>query len=114
MPMHDRDTQFDRFLAEALAPPQREPDPRFVDRVRQQVRLDELLRARRASMFERLGIELLSLVALGCGLAAIGSSSEVAAFARQVPHLALVAVILVFALWVPLVAVPARRRDWTW
>jgi hypothetical protein len=114
MPMHDRDTRFDRFIAEALAPPDRDPDPRFVDRVRQQVRLDELLRARRASMFERLGIELLSLVALGCGLAAIGAVSEVAAFARQVPHVALAGVMLVFALWVPLIALPARRRDWSW
>lgn len=114
MPMHDRDTQFDRFLAQALAPPDRAPDQPFVNRVHQQVRLDELLRASRASTFERLGIELLSLVALACGLAAIGTSSEIADFTREVPHLALIAVMLVFALWVPLVAVPAPRRDWSW
>ena len=113
MPTDDREEQFDRFLAEALSPPDRAPDAHFVGRVRQQIRLDELLRARRAGIFERLGIELLSLVALGCGLAAIGRSSEVAGLAREVPHLALVAVMLVFALWVPLVAVPARRRDWS-
>jgi hypothetical protein len=104
MPTPDHEEQFDRFLAETLSPPAGEPDQQFVARVRQQVRLDEILRARRSGIFQRLGIELLSLVALGCGLVAMGSSSAVAGFAREVPHVALGAVILVFALWVPLVA----------
>lgn len=104
MPMTDRDAELDRLLAEALAPPDRAPDQQFVERVRQHVRLDELERGSRARLLEKLGIELLSLVALGCGLAAIGGSSEIGAFAREAPHLALPAVMLVFALWVPLVA----------
>ena len=113
MPTHDDEEQFDRFLAEALSPSERLPDPMFVDRVRQQVRLDEALRARRARIFHRLGIELLSLVALGCGLAAIGSSSAVEQFAFEVPHIALAGVLVIFAAWVPLVAGPARRPVWS-
>lgn len=109
MPTHDDEEWFDRFLADALSPPERLPDQPFVDRVRQQVRLDEALRARRARIFHRLGIELLSLVALGCGLAAIGSSSAVEQFALEVPHVALAGVLVIFAAWVPLVAAPARR-----
>ena len=108
----DPEEQLDRFLAEALAPRAGLPDQKFVDRVRQQVRLNEALRARRARMFHRLGIEILSLVALGCGLAAIGNSSAVAQFALEVPHIALAGVLVIFVAWVPLVASPSRRRDW--
>ena len=104
---------FDRFLAEALSPPERLPDRPFVDRVRQQVRLDEALRARRARIFHRLGIELLSVVALGCALAAIGSSPPVAQFARELPHLALAGLLVIFVAWVPLVASPSRRAEWS-
>ena len=106
--MTDPDSEFDQFLAEALAPPRRAPDQQFVERVRQQVLLDELLRQRRARAVERLGVELLSLVAIGCGLAALGSSSEIAELIRQAPHLALAGAMLVFGLWVPLIAGPKR------
>ena len=113
MPTRDQDEQFNRFLAEALSPPEGLPDAHFVDRVRQQVRLDEALRARRARIFHRLGIELLSLVALGCGLAAIGRSSAATQFALEVPHVALAGVLVIFMAWVPLVAAPTRRADWS-
>ena len=113
MPTHDHEEPFDRFLAEALSPPEGLPDQQFVDRVRQQVRLDEALRARRARIFHRLGIELLSLVALGCALAAIGNSPAVTEFTRQLPHVALAGLLVVFVAWVPLVASPARRQDWS-
>lgn len=114
MPTHDHDDPFDRFIAEALSPPEGLPDQPFVDRVRQQVRLDEALRARRARIFHRLGIELLSLVALGCALAAIGSSPPVAQFALELPHVALAGLLVIFVTWVPLVASPSSRRaDWS-
>jgi hypothetical protein len=113
MPTRDHEEPFDRFLAEALSPPDRLPDQPFVERVRQQVRLDEALRARRAGIFHRLGIELLSLVALGCALAAIGSSPPVAQFARELPHVALAGLLVIFLAWVPLVAAPARRPEWS-
>ena len=113
MPMRDLQEPFDRFLAEALSPPERLPDQPFVDRVRQQVRLDEALRVRRARIFHRLGIELLSLVALGCALAAIGSSPPVAQFARELPHFALAGLLVIFVAWVPLVASPSPRADWS-
>lgn len=112
MAMNDPEAEFDRFLARSLAPPERAADRRFVDRVQRQVQLAEVLRARRARTFERIGIELLSLVALGCGLAAIASSSAIAESAGQVPHIALAGIMLVFALWVPLVAAaPGVRRQ---
>jgi len=115
MPTHDHDEAFDRFLAEALSPPECLPDQPFVDRVRQQVRLDEALRARRARIFHRLGIELLSLVALGCALAAIGSSPPVAQFTLELPHIALGGLLVIFVAWIPLVAGPDSLRvsaDW--
>ena len=113
MPTHDHDEAFDAFLTAALSPPEGLPDQQFVDRVRQQVRLDEALRARRARIFHRLGIELLSLVALGCALAAIGSSPPVSQFAQELPHVALAGLLVIFVAWVPLVASPSRRADWS-
>jgi hypothetical protein len=113
MPTHDHDEAFDAFLTEALSPPEGLPDQQFVERVRQQVRLDEALRARRARIFHRLGIELLSLVALGCAFVAIGSSPPVAQFATELPHFALAGLLVIFVAWVPLVASPSRRADWS-
>ena len=113
MPTREQDELFDRFLAEALSPAERLPDQPFVDRVRQLVRLDEALRARRARIFHRLGIELLSLVALGCALAAIGSSPPVARFALELPHVALGGLLLIFVAWIPLVTTPSRRAEWS-
>ncbi len=113
MPTHDHDEQFDRFLADALSPPPGLPDQTFVDRVRQQVRLNEALRARRARIFHRLGIELLSLVALGCALAAIGSSPPVAQLALELPHFAIAGLLVIFVAWVSLVASPSRRPEWS-
>jgi hypothetical protein len=113
MPTHEQDESFERFLAEALSPPEGLRDQAFVERVRQQVRLDEALRARRARIFHRLGIELLSLVALSCALAAIGSSPPVAQFALELPHVALAGLLVIFVAWVPLVATPSRRADWS-
>jgi hypothetical protein len=113
MPTRDHDELFDRFLTDALSPPEGLPDQAFVDRVRQQVRLDEALRARRSRIFHRLGIELLSLVALGCALAAIGSSPPVEQLALELPHFALGGLLVIFVAWVPLVASPSRRSDWT-
>ena len=113
MPTHDQDEAFERFLAKTLSPPEGLPDQPFVDRVRQQVRLDEALRTRRAGIFHRLGIELLSLVALGCALAALGSSPPVAEFALELPHVALAGLLVIFVAWVPLVTSPSRRADWS-
>ena len=113
MPTHDHDEAFDAFLTEALSPPEGLPDQQFVERVRQQVRLDEALRARRARIFHRLGIELLSLVALGCAFVAIGSSPPVAQFATELPHFALAGLLVIFVAWVPLVASQSRRADWS-
>ena len=54
-----------------------------------------------------------ALVALGCALAAIGSSPPVAQFARELPHVALAGLLVIFVAWVPLVASPSRRADWS-
>ncbi|MGI8611265.1 MAG: hypothetical protein ACR2KH_03180 [Sphingomicrobium sp.] len=108
--MTDPDIRFDQFLSEALAPRRRAPDRPFIERVQQHIRFEELSRANRASLLERFGIELLSLVALACGLAVIGGSSQIAESARQAPQLALLATMLVFGLWVTLVARP-RSSD---
>ena len=107
---NDRGDEFDRFLAQSLAPPERMPDPKFVGRVGQQIRLDELRRRSRAKMFERLGIELLSVIAVGCGLMAVGGGSDIADSAGHVPALALAGMAILFAFWVTVVSRPTNRK----
>lgn len=108
MPMDDRDDDLGRFLADALAP-HRVPDQAFVDRVSQQIRLDELRRRGRARSAERLGIELMSVLAVGCGLLAIGMNASIADSAGNAPEAALVGIVILFSCWVALVSRSSHR-----
>jgi hypothetical protein len=104
----DGDDGFDRFLAQSLAPPDRVPDKQFMARVSQQILLAKLQRRARAKMFERLGVEVLSIVALGCGLLAVGGGTDIADAAGNIPPMALIGVLILFGLWVGLVS-PKER-----
>jgi len=104
MPKNDGDQAFNLFLVQSLAPPDRLPDQQFLARVSQQILLDRLRRRARAKMFERLGVELLSIVAVGCGLVAVGAGSNIADSAGNIPPVALVGMVLLFGFWVTLVS----------
>ncbi len=107
---NDRGDEFDRFLAQSLAPPERMPDGKFIGRVGQQIRLEKLRRRSRAKMFERLSIELLSVIAVGCGLMAVGAGSNIADSAGNVPAVALAGMAILFAFWVTVVSRPTSRK----
>ena len=110
MPTTDRDGAFERFLAHALAPDERVPDNQFIRRVSQQILLEKLHRRSRARMLKRLGTELLSVAAVGCGLLAIGAGTDIADSAGNIPAAALVGVVTMFAFWVTLVSGQQRVR----
>ena len=104
MAMNESDDAFDRFLAQSLAPPERMPDNQFIRRVNQRIQLDTLHRRNRAKMFERLGVEVLSVMAVGCGLAALGAGAGIADSAGNIPAVPLVGMVILFGLWVTLVS----------
>ena len=107
----DRDDGFDAFLAQSLAPPARVPDNHFIRRVNRQIQLEELHRRSRARMFQRLGAELLSVVAVGCGLLAVGAGTDIADSAGNIPAAALVGMVMLFGFWVTLVSRQERVRS---
>ena len=112
MPQVDESDEFDRFLAQSLAPPNRVPDKQFLARVSQQIVLDKLHRRARAKMFERLGVELLSIVAVGAGLIAVGAGTNIADSAGAVPAVALAGMVILFGFWVTLVSRQQRVRHY--
>ncbi len=110
MPKPNDADEFDLFLAQSLAPPQRVPDRQFLARVSQQILLDKLRRRARAKMFERLCVEVLSIVAVGCGLLAVGAGTNIADSAGNIPPVALVGMVILFGFWVTLVSRKERVR----
>lgn len=112
MTQTDGDDGFDAFLAQSLAPPARMPDNHFIRRVNRQIQLDELHRRSRSRMVRRLGIELLSVVAVGCGLLAIGAGTDIADSAGNTPAAALVGMVLTFGFWVALVSRQERFKSY--
>ena len=113
MPQIDESDEFDRFLAQSLAPPNRVPDQQFMARVSQQIRLDKLRRRARAKMFQRLGVELLSIIAVGAGLLAAGAGTNIADSTGNVPAAALVGMVILFGFWVTLVSRQQRLRPYS-
>ena len=103
--------EFERMLAAALAPPERDEDHRFVARVSQHVRLDEHLRAQQRGIARRFALQLLSLAAVASAVAALGLSADLRDAMRELPHVGLGFVLVIFAGWVALVASGQRRAE---
>ena len=91
---------FDRFLAAALAPEERDPDREFVARVQAHVRLEEYLRGQRRSALRRLAVESLGLLFVAAGLIWLGRAAPVAGFFAESPGLALAGLLAGFGLLV--------------
>ena len=104
MPQYDQSDGFDLFLAQSLAPPNRVPDQQFLARVSQQVQLDKLRRRARSKMLERLGVELLSILAVGSGLIALGAGTDIADSAGNAPAMAVLGMVVLFGFWVTVVS----------
>ena len=107
--MTSRD-EFDLFLADALAPPDRDEDQAFVARVRQRIRIDDSLRAARSAAFERIAIEIAALAAVAAALLWFARSSDAVALAAESPAEVLGAVVALFMMLVWLMA-PGTGRN---
>ena len=80
--------EFDRFLANALAPAQRDPDRGFLGQVQARIALEDRLSGARASAIRRIGLETLAVLGVGAGLLWLSRAPEVAGFVADMPWLA--------------------------
>ena len=91
-----RDDDFDEFLSNALAPPERDEDRAFVLRVQQRIRIDDALRASRAAAVERLLTGTAALVSVAGALLWFARSADAASIAAESPAPVLAGLILLF------------------
>lgn len=90
--------EFERFLASALAPEQRDADRRFVARVQARIALDERMRAGRKAAVRQLLSEVLALAAVAAALLWLSRAARVGEFFSDSPAAALGALLTAFAL----------------
>lgn len=100
---------FDRFLATALAPPERGEDHGFVARVQQRIRIDDALRSARAATLGRLSVELAAIAAVAAALVWFAGSADASALAAESPAPVLAGLIGLFMSLVWLMAPGAGR-----
>lgn len=72
--------EFDRFLAEALAAPEREPDRMIVRSVQARIAFEQRLAARRAVELRRLAIQVAGVAAVAAGVLWLARSPTIARF----------------------------------
>jgi hypothetical protein len=89
---------FDLFLQQSLAPPQREEDHSFVLRVQAAIGIEEGFRMRRRTALRRFGLELLALAAVTAGLLWVGRAAPIASWVSESPWLAALVLISAFAM----------------
>lgn len=102
---------FDLFLREALAPPERGPDRPFVARVETLVVLEERLQAEGRGLFHQLAMQVLAIAAVAAGLLWLGRAPAVAGFVESSPAIALSALLAGFTLLILVVGVQAGGRN---
>jgi hypothetical protein len=99
--------RFDRFLAEALAPPTGEPDRAFVRAVQTRIALEQRLARERTALWTRLAVQVLALAAVAGGLAWLGRAPMVAGLGIESPAQVLAALLCGFAFLVAVLAAVA-------
>ena len=89
--------EFDLFLADALAPAEREPDRAFVSRVQAHILLDQRLRAERRGALSLLAMQVIGLAAVAAAVLWLLRSPVVASFAAESPAVLLLALLATFS-----------------
>lgn len=96
--------EFDQFLASSLAPPERQPDRRFVAAVQVRIELERQLKRERDQLAASLAYQLIALVAVAAGVWWLVRSASIAAWLAEFPAVAFTVLLLAFALFVALVS----------
>lgn len=93
------DSELDRLLGEALAPPERPADRGFVLRVERAVAEDERYRKWRSAFLRRLFTEALALAAVGGSFAFIAQVPAVREALTAAPGLIWAVLLLLLLVW---------------
>ena len=102
--------EFDAFLAEALAPEEREPDRAFVARVQAAVRLDAQLRAERRGVATTLAVQFLGVAAIAAAIVWLLRAPEIGGFASESPAFLLLILLVAFSFVIMLFSSGASSR----
>ena len=102
--------EFDAFLADTLAPDEREPDRAFVGRVQAGIRLDEQLRAERRGMVATLAVQFLGVAAIAAAIVWLLRAPEIGAFASESPAFLLLILLVAFSFVIMLFSSGASSR----
>jgi hypothetical protein len=104
-------TDFEVFLATALAPEDREPDRLFVARMQAQVRLDARLTQARGAMARRLGLQLLGIAAVAAAVLIVAESPAAGRLIAYSPEIFVLSLLAAFGFVVAMFsAAPQSRR----
>ena len=95
---------FERFLAAALAPPERMPDRKFVSRVQAAIALDEQLAAERRAVVAGLLKQLAALFSVAAAVWLIGRAPPVTAWFDASPEFGLASLLVAFVCVVGLIS----------
>ena len=93
---------FDRFLGQALAPPERQPDRRFVASVQARIALEQRLDRQRRRLLAGFFSQLAALVAVAAGIWVLARAQPVADWFAASPSIGLAALLAGFALVIAL------------
>jgi hypothetical protein len=110
--MNDQDEAFDLYLRKELTPIDRGEDVAFSARVQALVALDSEWAANRRAMNHRLVRELIAILGLGAGVAAVAAAPSWALIVSGDRAIALAALILGFGMLVFLLSRP-DSRSWS-
>jgi hypothetical protein len=103
--------EFDDFLAQALAPPDRNPDRAFVSRVQARIRVEERLEAERRGLLSLVPLHFVGIASIAAGLSWLVQSPAIAESAGQSPAILLMIVLAAFIFVALLFGVtPGARR----
>jgi hypothetical protein len=94
---------FDRLLATALTPPERQPDRPFVARVALRVRLEEQLTKQRRAVVGRLIKQLCAVAAVGASVWWFSQATAVADWLARSPAIGLAILLAGFGLLVAVI-----------
>ena len=103
--------RFDRFLSEALAPPERGPDRAFVRLVQARVALEDRLSAERRAVLSGMFLKILALAAFAAGLVWLGRSPAVGGLAAESPAILLALLLAAFSFLVLLFSADRGGRS---
>jgi uncharacterized membrane protein HdeD (DUF308 family) len=94
--------EFDRFLGQSLAPPERLPDRRFVASVQARIALEQRLHRQRRQLLAGFFSQLAALAAVTAGIWVLARAQPLAEWFAASPPLGLAVLIVGFALAIAL------------